>query len=442
MKKTIIYLFIITISGILTSCDDWLTIQPEETLSKDEMFESKTGFYDALYGIYTLCDNNYGHNGNLITYTIEHMGAQWEVKAESPEEKLKTHQYTALDNLISNIFSNQYKVIANINLMLEYLETQKFLDDEDYKQLKGECLGLRAWLHFDLIRLWGPVPGNVNKSKKYLPYVTTLTHSRHAYLVYNEYMELLLADMEEAESLLADLPVEKNFRLNHLGVKALMARISLWQQDKETALNYANAVLDFVATLGETDENQNYYLATLNNIGRGDYTFDSEHLFGRYDDFESTAFRNNLYNNTAYLYELYEYSASDIRYMQWEDRDVEGLDAPAMNLLKYVSGEGSVSVIRLSEIYFIAMECGTLSLANELYEYFCQERGIPFDIITGQQQLNNLLFKEYRKEFIGEGVMFYYYKRHFTKNIPRNPEVCNESCYVLPLPKNEINVNF
>ncbi len=442
MKK-ILYLPLIITFLLGTSCSDWLTIQPEDTLSKDEMFESKSGFYDALYGIYTLCDNNYGNNGNLISGTIEHFAAQWEVKTETDEARMRSHQYNLVDDALSSIFSSQYKVIADINLMLEYLETQNFLSQEDYNLLKGECLGLRAWLHFDLIRLWGPVPGHVNTGKEYLPYVTRFTKNLHSYHVYHEFMDLLLKDMNEAEELLENFPIEQNYRLNILGIQALKARIKLWQNDKQEALNYANKVLNFVKTFTTEDaEEQIYQLGTLNHIGRGDYAFGSEHLFGRYENFETDPFRSTLYNHTSYINELYESSVTDIRTKQWVDREVDGTDAPAMNLRKYTeSASGSVPIIRLSEIYFIAMECGNLNQANELYEAFCSARGIATTSITGTQQLNTILQKEYRKEFIGEGVMFFYYKRNYTTKIPRNPDECTQACYVPPIPNKETDLN-
>lgn len=436
MKKTRILLFIV-LSGLMVSCTEWLTVQPEEVLSEDEMFQSKDGFYDALYGVYSRLDN-YDHNGGLVSTTIEHMAAQWEVKVSSTEEKIRNHLYSSVKQPFSSVFRNQYNAIANINNILKYLEIQDFLVERDYNQIKGECLGLRAWLHFDLIRLWGPIPGKVNFGREYLPYVTEFTYQRHEYYVYNEYMQLLADDINAAEELLADIPVEDNYTLNHIGILALQARLNLWQENKEMALEYANKVIDYV----NSEENELYAFATLDNIGVGDFLFKKEHLFGIYDNFSTVAFLNTLYNTTSYLLELYEYSTSDIRFQLWEDRDEDGLNEPAMDLLKYTSSEGSIPIIRLPEIYFIAMECSDLDKANELYATFCQSRGVSFTEIATKDQLESVLYSEYRKEFIAEGVLFYYYKRHYALRIPRNPNVCTEQSYVLSLPEKEVDVNF
>lgn len=437
MKKTIIYLLVI--SNLLGSCtvNDWLTVQPQQVLSNDEMFQSKQGFYDALYGIYTLSRKNYDHNGGFETTFVEHLALQWRVGSGTPEERMNHHEYTLLDSQMKTVFENQYTAIANINLMLEYLETQKFLTTSEYNALKAECLGLRAWMHFDLIRLWGPIPTRVNATKKYIPYVTKLSYSRNAAITYDEFMTLLQNDMNTAEQFFSDKPEFTEYRLGKWGVLALQARINLWMGKKEKALEYANTIIDFV----NNDADETFKFGTLDNIAINDFVFRREHLFGIHANFTTTLFSTSLYNPTAYLDELYEYSGSDIRQKLWVDRSVTGLEEPAKNPLKYSRSEGSVSIVRLSEIYFIAMECGDLAAANTLYEKFTQARGLNFQEITSTSQLNEILFKEYRKEFTAEGVLFYYYKRKEVFNMPRNSEVCTDQCFILPLPQKEININ-
>ncbi len=422
----------------LTSCNDWLTIEPVDKLSKDELFSSESGFYDALYGVYTLCNKNYGHNGELMSNFIEHLAAQWTVKTASTEEKMVRHDYASIKQQVSTPFRNQYKAIANINLILEYLEKQGFLTENEYKRLKGECLALRAWLHFDLIRLWGPMPKQDGGARKYLAYVTEFTKDRHEYSSYPQYMEQLMKDMNEAENLLSGLPLDINYRIHYMGIKAIKARALLWQGDKAKALEYAMDIINLKDDKGESK----YSLANIININNEDYRFNTEHIFGKYTSFESLAFRNTLYNEEAYLNTLYENSAVDIRVNQWEERIVTGGEASAKNLIKYTNDkEGAVSIVRLAEMYLIAMECAELSVANELYKTFCKARGVEIVQLTSAQHLSAILDKEYRKEFIGEGVLFYYYKRQGTKNIPRNPDVCTEACYVLPIPLEEIDVN-
>ncbi len=439
MKILRTYILIATLIST-TACNGWLTIQPNEVMSEDEMFETTGGFYDALHGVYATLKDNYGHSGGLMTTTIEHMAAQWEVKGSTTEEKLRNHDYIAAgEQVFASIFSNQFEHIANINNILKYLEIQTCLRPSDYDIIKGECLGLRAWLHFDMLRIWGPIPGFNNTVKKYLPYAQDFSTSRHTYYIYTDFVKLLQKDLTEAENLLAPFEPERNFRLNYIGVLALQSRLNLWLQDKEKALEYAEKLIGII----EEKYNTLYMFAKLDNIGFKDYRFAKEHLFGIYINFESVPFPNTttLYNNTSFLDELYEYSTSDIRTKLWKDRTLTDLSEPAKDLLKYLSGNGSMSIIKLPEIYFIAMECASINRANELYRTICQSRGLPEVTIESETQINDILYKEYRKEFFGEGVLFYYFKRKNSLYIPRNPNKCTEKSYVLDLPQREVDVN-
>ena len=55
-----------------------------------------------------------------------------------------------------------------------------------------------------------------------------------------------------------------------------------------------------------------------------------------------------------------------------------------------------------------------------------------------KKKIKEEIYKEYRKEMIGEGQLFYYYKRLKYMNIPGSAISGNDDVYVLPMPDNEI----
>ena len=61
------------------------------------------------------------------------------------------------------------------------------------------------------------------------------------------------------------------------------------------------------------------------------------------------------------------------------------------------------------------------------------------DGITSEK-LTTEIEKEWKKEFLGEGQMFYFYKRLGYTNFPNTSLPITESVYVLPIPEDEINV--
>lgn len=67
--KTFLY---ISLVGSLTfsfcSCSEWLDVQPKTEVKQDKMFESESGFKDALIGCYMLMGESslYGHDLYLL----------------------------------------------------------------------------------------------------------------------------------------------------------------------------------------------------------------------------------------------------------------------------------------------------------------------------------------------------------------------------------------
>ena len=70
-----------------------------------------------------------------------------------------------------------------------------------YEIIKGECLAMRAYCHFDLLRLFGPMPTRTTASK-ILPYVTKVGIEYNTHHSYQEFTELLENDLTDAGKLL------------------------------------------------------------------------------------------------------------------------------------------------------------------------------------------------------------------------------------------------
>ena len=58
----------------MSSCNDWLDVEPSTEVDKGALFENEDGFADAMAGVYSnmTSDNLYGKN--LTWYAVELMG--------------------------------------------------------------------------------------------------------------------------------------------------------------------------------------------------------------------------------------------------------------------------------------------------------------------------------------------------------------------------------
>ena len=103
------------------------------------------------------------------------------------------------------------------------------------------------------------------------------------------------------------------------------------------------------------------------------------------------------------------------------------------------------------EVYYTVCECllreGGEKNKNQVITYLNtirNHRNIPIDLNLAytltEDEVWKELIKEMKKEYIGEGQMFYYYKRTGAVSIPYGPAVAyDDNVYVLPLPQKELD---
>ena len=116
----------------------------------------------------------------------------------------------------------------------------------------GEALALRAYIHFDMLRLFQPpYLTEEGKTQKRIPYKTDFG------------MEFT-GDLERAEKLLKDtdpissgktynttvLKSERKYKMNYYAVKALQARVYLFKGEYKAAYDAAMEVIGAAENLG------------------------------------------------------------------------------------------------------------------------------------------------------------------------------------------------
>lgn len=264
MIKKNIYILCMAFALGCSACNDWLTVVPETTLMPNNLFQTDGGCLQVLTGGYVLMATNiYSPTGIMGGGgVVEEMACTW----TKDNSLFARHEYdidnSGLGGQLDRIFEQNYKVVATLNPLIEGCdENRDKLSEEYYNMVKGEALAIRACLHLDLIRLFGPMPSQVNTATKYLPYVRENSIENYEYYTFADYMNFLLADLNEAEELLAKsdpvltYPLEgsseyagdwtdRKSHFNYYGVLALQARARLWMGDTEGALRYAKMVKD------------------------------------------------------------------------------------------------------------------------------------------------------------------------------------------------------
>lgn len=254
-------------------------------------------------------------------------------------------------------------------------------------------------------------------------------------------------------------------RFNYWAVQATMARVYMWEGKKDKALPIAQNFIKNQSGIKDlawiTDQ-------SINNEKEPerDLTFSTEHIFRldvhklyeglqilidpKYNYPEDNL--SMLYHDPEYAKKLFEVTEnignSDYRYARLYTKDGSKYANRKFYEVQDAKFKNMMPLIRMSEMYYIAAEA--LNAANkgkeavELLNIVRRKRGIAEvnDLKTNlsAEDITKEIEKEWRKEFLGEGQMFYFYKRLGYSKIPNSNIPATELVYVLQIPEDEINV--
>lgn len=451
----------------ITACNNWLEVAPQAEKEKSEMFKKEAGFRNVLIGAYIRMKSNNLYGEDLTYGSIEMLAQHW-TNTDDLGKYLKAYNYeqSVVETKINSFYGNLYKVIADVNGLLNNIDARKeMFEGNNFEIIKGEALAIRAFCHFDVLRLFGPIPTNLPEGT-ILPYVTTVSIVPNRLVSYNDFTTKLLADLDEAERCLEgndpiltasikelstlEVAQDDNFlcdrqmRMNYYAVCALKARVQLWLGNKNEALKYAQKVID----AKDPNGNVMFRLGSATDCANGDLIFSSEHIFNlnvyNLSDFKISA-ANTFYTNSTALKYFWASETTDIRRgKMWKEVYDNYWWTYYYYMTKYtqatnmpVWAKNSIPLFRLAEMYLIAMECGSIQNANDLYKEVCIARDITPVTFGSTEELSETLILEYNREFYGEGQAFYAYKRLGRSKIFGTSTVGSALIYVLPLPKAE-----
>lgn len=473
MKQYVKIMVLLAFFAMNAGCESWLDVQPVDSVSEEQLFETESGFMQALNGVYVEMNNASLYGEELLFKTTEILAQRYQFSSAGSQAgyyELSRFNYTAdnAEEVAENIWKEAYALILNVNKIIANADEKKELfSGEHYNWITGEALALRAFLHFDLLRLFGPVYAT-NKDDRSICYNTQYALSASDLLPATEVVEMVLKDLAEAEKRLANDPVitegtlasdagtdaenywrYRNMRLNYYAVKALQARVYLYAGENEKACEAARVV----TAVQETYFPFTDYTSVVGNAKTPDRVFSSELLFALQNSQRENIFTgyfspelmdDQIFKTpNDYLNKIYDaLSVRDMRYAPlWQD----AVNHDFRCFYKYADVENTalyndlIPLIRVSEMYYILAEASTdateaLNSINAVLE----ARGL--DRLTSNDQIADKLLSEYQKEFWGEGQLFFYYKR---LNMPSIPSALGADVemdavkYQMPLPQVE-----
>ena len=484
----------------MTSCNDWLDVEMEDSIMENSLFSNDEGYLSNLNGVYAKMNENYGFR--LTMGGIDAMAQYYNVSRNqnSAFYNYANFNFDELEDVSNSIWTTQYSMIANLNTLLEHANADGTLSAKYAPYVKGEALALRAFLHFDLMRLYGPIYSTATENDKAIPYQDTSSKDIQPILPAKDVMAKIIRDLKEASELLKNDRVRtdgvvntaaenlsepttlryRQFRMNYYAVQALLARAYMWIGDKTNAAAVAKSLID------ENDEKKVFPWtpkAQVTTDTNPDKLFSTEVMFSMYNTSRANYFNGYFNTNvssasglTMMIYPIeeldwntWEYvitgylkrtdmmydEENDLRkqYM-WSEGEMKTTDdygvsttSQAIFFSKYAPLTNTanpsdnarcfqymIPLVRMSELYLILAECeiadheASIGYVNKIRA----NRNCPNITLAGTESdaaIKQYITNEFMREFVGEGQLYFYYKRNAMQSVLSDGEVGYDSSY-------------
>ena len=233
--------------AIGSGCSDWLDVRPRNEMKEEDMYANEEGFKSALTGAYIqlAAEELYGRDASM--YIPEMLAQHWTISTDKVSliYNICAFDYTheKSEEAIEKLWKKYYQCIVHLNNVLGNLETTGVTFTNGNEALiKGEALGLRGFLHLELLRLFGPMPEKATAGSPAIPYQEQMTKDpgKLHTITYKEVCEKIIRDLDAAEKLLVKDPilVGSNTQLNQPAYDWEGKPLDEWQFYRQVRFNY------------------------------------------------------------------------------------------------------------------------------------------------------------------------------------------------------------
>jgi hypothetical protein len=392
--KNIYIKSLLILSVTLFACNkEFLDIKPQQSVLTQDVFSSIPTSRAAVNGLYSLMQSYsyYGRDAMVIPEVISDNMTR-SVKTGNRYTGMNTMTHTATDANVSRMWSQIYRVVTNANAIIANEENinkaASALQKEEAAQLVGEAYAVRALAYFDLVKFFArPLKFTADGSHLGVPLVlqpiTSITEIVYpARNTAKEVYDQINIDINEA---LKRLPATGNvindgvvnnalqkIRFNKLSTLALKARISIFKEDWQGAIDATNLVIasgkyslytygsmvqDF-RTQNSTESIFEVSNNTNDNAGTDSYSYlSSQFGYGELLGTKQTMNSKSTGTTLSTFKGLYDcYSNTDVRrvFLTLGNRNSLGGEVNVPLCTKYVNISTfleNIKVLRLSEMY-------------------------------------------------------------------------------------------
>lgn len=450
MINPIKYTLIFSVLVFFSSCSK-LDLKPTDTIDAEKAYRNMNDVNLGLIGVYSqLNDALIGVNAIISDEVM--------LPVENTVSNTDAHRwlYTADNGSVTDSYYRYYVAVDRANRVLAGMDkiTVSAADMAARDRYRGELLALRAFCHFELLRMYGSAYQNGGLG---VPYMKVSAISYPA----RDRFEVVVADAKAdllAAKALIPLSFDDKTRVTKLAVSAMQARLALYEKNWPEAITYATEVINSMplATAEQfpdiwTDVSDNEVIWKLKRVGDDPKTGD---LFYRQSG------DIVLYAPSFKLINSFD-KVNDIRYTAYIRFDnTRGTKKSEYLVNKYpgtalAPGLSDIKMFRTGEMFLIRAEAEAETTGDATGDLNALRAARIKNYspvgFAGKDDLISAVYAERFKELAFEGHRFFDLKR---RNLPvqRLPEdaantsgavqlLPAQAQYALPIPALEISVN-
>lgn len=421
------------ISLAFTACNDWLYLEPEDGVIRQDFWQTKEDVNAAVIGAYcSLLGNTEGGY-----FSIPELVFTWgEIRGDMVEigsRPRAEYSYVKSGDLLpdNRLFrwNAFYRTINNCNTILEFsgdvLEKDASFTEEQLLNYQAEAYTLRALMYFYLYRTFGDVPLKL----------TATTHDGEIFTLQKSPKEVVLDQVildlkfafDNAVYTYGDEIVDKG-RITKYTVAAMLADAYLWKEDYESVLQYCDIIINSGKyTLVPNDQ---FWFTTLyvdgNSVeGIFELQFDRDILNPYYSLFRDSRYLRasaGTMENLFPLDPLADPDSADIRadncsykssdsYSFWKflginDEEVRDRDQSYANFIVYRYAE--IMLFKAEALNQLGQGEDAMALVNILRRRANAQRTTNFlGSPSSTNDVNLYILEERTREFAFEGKRWY-----------------------------------
>ncbi len=439
MKKSI--LLILMLMFTFSACDV-LDVEPYHSIPGEDAITSKADVESAITGTYSALQaaGYYGRN-YLVAGDLPADNLTW-TGTTAGYNQMDNNSILADNVIVEGIWAAIYRVINRANhaiVQIPHLDEDELTDEEENAYL-AELKFLRALAHFDLARMFGPVPIRTE------PATEDEDDLNVPRMPYEDVYAQIYDDLNFAEQ-----HIRANVQMgmaSRAAVKGLKARVKLY--------NYAvaenNALLEEAAEHA-TSVIEDYGLSLVPFEALFADGLNSESIF-EVDFYEQARNRLAEYFFPTSLSGRREFSPTEHLYESYHEDDVRRDASIAMDGDNYYSikysdietGTDNVYILRLAEMYLIRAEASALrsvdlDQARDDVNMVVERAGLDPVETTDPEELLDIIHETRQLEFAFEGHRWFDLARS-GRAVEELDGVDDECQTLFPIPLGELLTNF